>query len=477
MKSPDRRIRRRPIHDQSFANYLPFGFHTTICLFLFFVTYATILLCLVPLLRAATIIDTTTDIANNHDGMNHHVAGSPFTYTGEHNGDALKTALDPLVESYQHFPKVLPGQILAEDLASVVKKRIFYYRQEEGYTDALLLKKAAAEFHHIRQQRPSKDDDHTAAAGRVELDTTSAAAAAADKAAPNGFVVLGMHRSGTSMLSGLLVTGMGYKTGGPLIGSAADNEKGFFERLDVVLQNDLMMNSQKVWWSVNVREYDPERALAEKDSGKVDFKKGIKALKFFNDPEHAPFLQKDPRMCITLKTWLTLMQNEPAAVFTYRHPLEVARSLKKREKGFTLDHGLRLWIVYNMRAIQNSADLCRVLSSNDAVLADPMKEVQRISDELTRKCRVPAPPRTLSRDDVEKFVDPGLQHNKKDKKDRFEVMDYGSGCVAREYDTEYTEGSDGYTRERGLYIKAMKMYCDFQSGKGFEADYEWPVLD
>lgn len=35
-----------------------------------------------------------------------------------------------------------------------------------------------------------------------------------------GFVVLGMHRSGTSMLSGLLVKGFGYETGGPLIGAA-----------------------------------------------------------------------------------------------------------------------------------------------------------------------------------------------------------------------------------------------------------------
>ena len=35
-----------------------------------------------------------------------------------------------------------------------------------------------------------------------------------------GFVVLGMHRSGTSMLSGLLVKGFGYETGGPLIGAS-----------------------------------------------------------------------------------------------------------------------------------------------------------------------------------------------------------------------------------------------------------------
>ena len=42
-----------------------------------------------------------------------------------------------------------------------------------------------------------------------------------------------MHRSGTSVLGGL-INKMGLKTGGPLIAPAEDNEKGFFERIDVV---------------------------------------------------------------------------------------------------------------------------------------------------------------------------------------------------------------------------------------------------
>jgi hypothetical protein len=58
-----------------------------------------------------------------------------------------------------------------------------------------------------------------------------APAGAAPPGKRNGFVVLGMHRSGTSLLSGLLVQGCGYNTGGPLIGSHFDNEKGFFERI------------------------------------------------------------------------------------------------------------------------------------------------------------------------------------------------------------------------------------------------------
>jgi hypothetical protein len=448
--SPNRKVGRRPTYDQHFANYLPFGFHTTICLAIFFVTYATFLLCLVPLLRTTR---TTASL--------------------EHHYDALKPAFDPLVETYMHFPNVLRSQILT----GAIKKRIDSFREQEGYTDALLLKDAAAEFRRIREQRKSAHED------KDKDDASSTSVTTGKKATPgkrNGFIVLGMHRSGTSMLSGLLVKGMGYETGGPMIGSAFDNEKGFFERIDVVKQNDLFMSAQRIRWSKNFQLYNPERALQDKDSGKVVFDNGKRALKFFNDPDNAPWLQKDPRMCITLKTWLPLLNNEPAVLFTYRHPLQVARSLTKREKNFRMDHAFRIYIVYNTRAIQNSAGLCRVLTSNDAVLADPLTEVHRIADELTTKCGVPEPPRKLTQEEVDKFVDPSLQHNtkKKGSDGRVTVKDYGNDCIAYEYLTEFEEESnpEEYNRERQLYITAMQIYCDFESGKAFKEDYVWPSL-
>ena len=40
-----------------------------------------------------------------------------------------------------------------------------------------------------------------------------------------GVIVLGMHRSGTSMLSGILAEGFGYETGGPLLKPNSENEK------------------------------------------------------------------------------------------------------------------------------------------------------------------------------------------------------------------------------------------------------------
>ncbi|KAL7536042.1 hypothetical protein ACHAWF_005350, partial [Thalassiosira exigua] len=149
------------------------------------------------------------------------------------------------------------------------------------------------------------------------------AGSAAGKGKLPGFVVLGMHRSGTSMLSGLLVKGFGYETGGPLIGASFDNEKGFYERIDVVLQNDEFMGAQNSGWSWNPMDFDPDLALLHKRQGKVTFKEGEKSLRFLNNRQKTlAYLQKDPRMCIVLPTWLRLLDEKPAVVCTYRHPLE-----------------------------------------------------------------------------------------------------------------------------------------------------------
>lgn len=239
------------------------------------------------------------------------------------------------------------------------------------------------------------------------------------------------------------------------------------------------MGKQGVWWAANVIKYDWEKALKGLEDGTVKFEKGKPGLKFLDNPRNAPWLQKDPRMCITLKTWVALMNIEPAVLFTYRHPLEVALSLHKREKDFPLERGLRLWIVYNMRAIQNAKGLCMVKSSNDAILADPLHEIQRISDEMTYTCGVPEPPDRIKQEDIDRFIDPKLQHGKNQlaKEEKRVLETYNNGeCKVYSYTSEEEEGSAEYKREHDLYRKAMKVYCDFQSGEAYKEDYEWPKL-
>ena len=451
-----RRNKSNKYEQQRFANYLVFGFQSTLCLALFTVCYVLILVILWPLLQAST--PTSMPDETPRDYIHHmHVP--------------------PSLKQIAH----VPGQKKIKEVTSNLRKKLVQFRQGRGVTDENLLDLAVAEFEVIEKEKEAKEKAQQAEAIQ-RLD----AAAVANQNLPvvagnhhNGFIVLGMHRSGTSMLAGLLHESAGYKVGGPLIGSAPDNEKGFYERVDVVLQNDEFMKGQSIWWAGKYGSYDWELALKDKESGKVPFKEGERALKFLNNPTNSPWMQKDPRMCITLKTWLKLINSEPAIVFTYRHPLEVALSINKRDDTIPLEAGFRMWIIYNMRAIQNSQGLCMVRSSNDAILEDPLHEVQRISDELTKTCGVPAPPQRITQEEIEKLIDPKLQHNKKKRADEEKevIKAFNNGkCIVYGYDSKHNKDSPAYKLEYDMYLKAMEVYCDFQSGAAYKDDYVWKGL-
>jgi hypothetical protein len=115
-------------------------------------------------------------------------------------------------------------------------------------------------------------------------------------------------------------------------------------------------------------------------------------------------------------------------------------------------------------------------------MADPMHEVQRIADELTTRCHVLQPPYSMKQEDVDKFVDPSLQHNRnrraEEEKDNEILAEYNDGkCLVYAYKSDTNEGSIERKREMVLYSWAMKLFCDLESGKAYEDYYEWPELE
>lgn len=423
-----KRSRRKP--DQYFTSYISFGFGMTIFLAIFVVLYCIMILYFVLVIFQDKIPPRSQRIEQQNASLHQPIAD---------------------------------------------KMRLVFDRFRQKVSDNQLISQVQQEIDQLRRIR---QPNSTASSVDVVLPRIDSAKSAKVR---SGFIVLGMHRSGTSMLSGLMVTGLGYIVGGPLIGGAFDNEKGFFELIPVVLQNDEFMYAQQIDWSYNVVRYDYEKGLeianANLKNGSPKFKEGRKALKFLNNPQNTPWLQKDPRMCITLKTWLPLLNSDPAIVWTYRHPMEVSHSLINREKSFTLDHALRLWIAYNMRALQNSNGLCRVYTSNEEILKNPLKEVQRISDELTRQCNVPKPPKELTTEQVNKFVDTSLQHNVKSKFNVGPIIEHhGTDCDVHELVTTTETTDPKYKLELQWYRMAMKIYCDMKSGVAYQDDYIWPDL-
>lgn len=442
-ESKMKRLRRRKGTRPS-TPYLSFGTKSTLCLALFAIVYFISMMFFQPVLHDETKIEQIKRAKENIISRKNEIVGKM-----RDEGRAWKKEIQ---------------RVRGRDRLGIDKE---------------LMDKAWQQF--LNEKHPNGDDKTGKDADKEKVPRVKVTPLRnnvkrdKDDKPTTGFVVLGMHRSGTSMLSGLLVDGFGYQVGAPLIQPSFDNERGFFELLPAVLQNDEFMYNQNVNWAANVGKYDYKRALDETKKGNIPTEKLEKVLNILNNPEYVPWLQKDPRMCITLRTWLPYLKSKPAVIFTYRHPLEVAMSLHKREAGFTILRGLRLWILYNKAAILNSADLCRVFSSNVAVFSNPLAETKRIVDDLTHKCGVPAPPKIITQDVVDGFVDPDLQHNKnKDSaKNDKKVLETRGDCEIQDYDS-LLDPSDQTMREREmkLYLIAMRIYCDLQSGKAYMNDYE-----
>jgi hypothetical protein len=252
-------------------------------------------------------------------------------------------------------------------------------------------------------------------------------------------------------------------------------------------------------WSSNLVGFNPDEALEQKAKGKLKFGDGKQALRFLNKYKFSPYLLKDPRLCITLPIWLKLVEEEPAIVFTYRHPLEVAMSLKSRGEEYhrlkverkenttvhntdeiPMEKGLLLWLTYNVRALQYSLGLCRVYTSNEAVYGDPQVELQRINDELMTKCNlVQSPNSVISPEVVNSFVDAKLQHNNKNSggKSKQKILkDYGNGCEAIDFKSDYEETTADRKAEVDMYLIAMQLFCDMENGHAYKDDYTWPDL-
>ena len=461
MRGTARHYNQHDRHDHtSIMSFLPLGPLPAMILGTFLLCYALVLACLLPMLSVSR--DESSSL---------HVRGTVRRKFSGLDGAHLPQKAD-LFKA---------GSVVRQEFKTVkqeIKDIGGKVRQKLHPAYGQLIDEAVGEFSTERERRRKQRQTHRAEAERLlERGNTAGDTSISQR---DGFVVLGMHRSGTSMLSGLLVSGMGYNVGKPLIGAAFDNEKGFFELRTAVLQSDEFMKKQHVWWASGVVNYDADKALKMKEANELDFAQGEAALKFLNNPLSTPWLWKDPRLCITIKTWLPLLKTEPAIIFTYRHPLEVAMSLEKREDDFDLEHGLRIWIAYNMRAVQNMKGMCQVLSSNEAILANPLKETQRISDELTTKCHVPAPPNKLTQEVVDSFIDPKLQHNKREREAEVTkhelLVTRGDKCEIRDYDSSYEKGSMHRERETRMYLKAMNVFCDLKSGEAFKEDYEWPSL-
>ena len=191
---------------------------------------------------------------------------------------------------------------------------------------------------------------------------------------------------------------------------------------------------------------------------------GKKALSFFNNATNYPWMMKDPRLCITIRTWLPLLNFIPAVLFTYRHPLDVALSLNNREPHLiSISKGLRLWYVYNKRAVTQTHDLCRVITSYSRLMRSTHNELNYIYQKL-RECGVPVKKKPLAKD-LSSFVDVSLQHGKTEN----------STCAQKVFSPKVPpSGWDPLEKyDVSLYREVIRAYCALEDGTAFNPGFTW----
>jgi hypothetical protein len=180
--------------------------------------------------------------------------------------------------------------------------------------------------------------------------------------------ILGMHRSGTSALTGMLAKA-GFSAPSDLMPATVANPKGYWESLSIIrLNEDFIIEMESHWssslslpagWieSIGARKWRTSliNIIAETYRG-----------------AELPTI-KDPRFCkliMGLEPWFESRLIDTSFMIPIRHPLEVINSLLQAE-GIDLYKALRLWIKSIFMTEQATRGHRRKFISFDVLIQDP----------------------------------------------------------------------------------------------------------
>ena len=215
-------------------------------------------------------------------------------------------------------------------------------------------------------------------------------------------VVIGMHRSGTSMCSNMLhMLGADMADG---IHAAPANAKGHWERPRLVDMNDAIFGFFRRAWGSPSHVLDmPEHWVSDTRVHEVRARAVNWLLPQIKKPRMFGF--KDPRTTLLLPFWQLVLAEigaEPRYVFCVRDPAQVARSLHARD-GMDRGQAEYRWLLYNLEAVHgvSGAPVCTI--PYEAWFDQPHETAIR----LARHVGLPAP----SEAGVREVVDADLRHD------------------------------------------------------------------
>jgi hypothetical protein len=235
--------------------------------------------------------------------------------------------------------------------------------------------------------------------------TKAATTKAATTPARTAYLVLGMHRSGTSAVTQMLALA-GAALPENVMAGDEHNAKGYFEPWKIALFNDGRLRAGGTAWDdIFAFPYRPLATKAERtwlNRAEALFEEEYGEVRY-------PLL-KDPRVTVLMPFWRTVLTElEVAArcVIPVRHPLAVAGSLARRN-GFAPEKSVLIWTAYMLAAEAYTRGLPRAFVSYDGLLTDWRSEAARI--EAAHGAPLPKLTEAAGKA-IDRFLTPELRHN------------------------------------------------------------------
>lgn len=194
-------------------------------------------------------------------------------------------------------------------------------------------------------------------------------------------LVVGMHRSGTSAVTGALGH-LGFSVPTPedrygYYGPTEDNPEHWESRAMGSHDDALLERLGGTWDRPPDREpgWESDPVLAIDDVGDPA---AAASVAFPND---GPIVWKDPRCCLLLPHWLAHLPKPVAAVFIWRSPLSVARSLQARDRLHLAD-GVALWERYNRSGLGGLVGVDTFITRYESIVEDPIGKLSALAHWL-----------------------------------------------------------------------------------------------
>lgn len=224
--------------------------------------------------------------------------------------------------------------------------------------------------------------------------------------APDLVLVLGMHRSGTSLATAILQD-LGVTLSEDLVEANEFNAKGYFESASVMRIHDDILNVLGASWRTPALSRPFPHEWWRSDVV-APYRRELRRLIERHKAGSGSWAVKDPRAARLLPLWNALideLQLQAAYVLCFRDPAQVAASLQRRDE---IPRALSdaLWLEHNVEILRSSGGRLVYRIDYERWFRDGVDQARELLVALNLRPGGEADPATI----VRRWVDAGLRH-------------------------------------------------------------------